>query len=296
MLKIGTRGSLLARTQSTHVQQALAEQGYRSELHIVTTTGDVNMAPVERIGVGVFTQTLREALDAGECDIAVHSYKDLPTADDPRFQLIVPRRADARDCLIARDGLQLAQLPAGARIGTGAPRRISQLLALRPDIECVPLRGNIDSRINRVTAGELDAVVLAYAGLARVDRGAEATEIFDPNTFVPAPAQGALALECRVGDARSSAAIASIADTAAHACARAERAVLATLESGCTAPVAAHAWLSGEELELQAAVIAVDGSRKLVHQARGSRTAAWELGRQVAAELLAQGAADILGI
>lgn len=296
MLKIGTRGSLLATTQSTHVQQAMSQQGYRSELHIVTTTGDVNMAPVERIGVGVFTQKLREALDAGECDIAVHSYKDLPTADDPRFQLVVPKRADARDCLVARDGLTLAELPAGARIGTGAPRRISQILALRPDVECVPLRGNIDTRIGKVHSGELDAVVLAYAGLCRVERHAEATDVFDPQDFLPAPAQGALALECRVGDARSSAAIASIADKNAQACARAERSVLATLEAGCTAPVAAYAQLQGAEISLRAGVIAIDGSQKLVHTATAPVNQAWELGAQVAQELLAQGADKILGL
>lgn len=296
MLQIGTRGSLLATTQSSHVQAALAENGYNSELHIVTTTGDVNMAPVERIGVGVFTQKLRESLDGGECDIAVHSYKDLPTADDPRFQLVVPVRADARDCLIARDGLTLAELPAGARIGTGAPRRISQVLALRPDVECVPIRGNIDTRIGFVTSGELDAVVLAYAGLVRVGREAEATEVFDPADFLPAPAQGALALECRVGDARASAAIASIADTAAQAAARAERGVLAALEAGCTAPVAAHATVNGEVVAVTAAVIALDGSRKLVTTQAGSRHDAWEVGRKAAAALFEQGAADLLGL
>ena len=168
MLKIGTRGSLLATTQAGHVRDALIAHGYPSQLEIVTTAGDVNMAPVERIGVGVFTQALREALADGVCDIAVHSFKDLPTTPDDRFQLIVPRREDPRDCLIARDGLKFAELPAGAVIGTGAPRRIAQLKALRPDIVTVPLRGNIDSRMAKVTNGELDAVVLAYA----VDIGA----------------------------------------------------------------------------------------------------------------------------
>ena len=134
MLKIGTRGSLLATTQAGHVRDALIAHGYPSELEIVTTLGDVNMAPVERIGVGVFTQALRDALASGVCDVAVHSFKDLPTAVDERFQLIVPKREDPRDCLIARDGLKFAELPPNAVIGTSAPRRIAQLKAMRPDI------------------------------------------------------------------------------------------------------------------------------------------------------------------
>ncbi|MCQ9370526.1 hydroxymethylbilane synthase [Corynebacterium sp. 35RC1] len=291
---LGTRGSLLATTQSGHVIADLAAHGVSAEIHIVTTPGDVNMAPVERIGVGVFTQALRDALERGECDIAVHSMKDLPTAPDPRFVQVVPQRADARDCLIARDGLTLADLPQGAKVGTGAPRRISQIKALRPDVECVPIRGNIDTRIAKVTSGELDAVVLAYAGLCRVGREAEATEVFDPKNFLPAPAQGALAVECRVDDAEASAALETLIDAATARSATAERAVLRALEAGCTAPVAAHATVEGDELELSAAVIALDGTRKLVHSQRGPATEAEAIGQEVAEALLAQGAADIL--
>ena len=181
MLKIGTRGSLLATTQAGHVRDALIAHGYPSELEIVTTLGDVNMAPVERIGVGVFTQALRDALASGVCDVAVHSFKDLPTAVDERFQLIVPKREDPRDCLIARDGLKFAELPPNAVIGTSAPRRIAQLKAMRPDIITTPLRGNIDSRMAKVANGELDAVVLAYAGLSRV--GMKKPRKF--STFIP---------------------------------------------------------------------------------------------------------------
>ena len=187
---IGTRGSLLATTQAGHVRDALTSHGYPSELRIVTTIGDVNLAPVERIGVGVFTQALRDSLLAGECDIAVHSFKDLPTAVDERFHLVVPRRENARDCLIARNNLTLAELPTGAVVGTGAPRRIAQLKALRPDIHTVPLRGNIDTRMAKVHDGELDAVVLAYAGLSRVHRADEATEVFDPLEFFPLQPRG----------------------------------------------------------------------------------------------------------
>lgn len=292
-LKIGTRGSLLATTQSGHVRDDL--RPYGAELVIVTTHGDVNMAPVERIGVGVFTQALREELHTGGCDIAVHSFKDLPTELDPRFHLVVPKRADFRDCLIARDGLSLAELPAGALIGTGAPRRISQIKALRPDVECVPLRGNIDTRMGKVTSGELDAVVLAYAGLTRVGRGDEATQVFDPQDFLPAPAQGALAVECRADDAYAREAIDSICDEQAQVCAVTERVVLNRLEAGCTAPVAAHATLNDGTLTLTAAVIALDGSKAVRRELSAPVAENVALAEELTRALIADGAATILG-
>lgn len=294
MLTIGTRGSLLATTQAGHVRDALTNNGYPSELHIVTTTGDINLAPVERIGVGVFTQALRDALAAGECDIAVHSFKDLPTAPDDRFHLIVPNRADARDCLIARDNLTFADLPAGAVIGTGAPRRIAQLKALRLDIHTAPLRGNIDTRMAKVRDGELDAVVLAYAGLSRVNRSAEATDVFNLQDFLPAPAQGALAIECRADDIDTIKAITTIADPTAQACAHAERVVLNRLEAGCTAPVAAYATVTDGLMTLQGAVIALDGSVTLRTQETGPMAAAEQLGATVAATLFNDGAPTLL--
>ena len=294
MLKIGTRGSLLATTQAGHVRDALIAHGYPSQLEIVTTAGDVNMAPVERIGVGVFTQALREALADGVCDIAVHSFKDLPTAPDDRFQLIVPRREDPRDCLIARDGLKFAELPAGAVIGTGAPRRIAQLKALRPDIVTVPLRGNIDSRMTKVTNGELDAVVLAYAGLSRVGRDEEATEVFDVHSFLPAPAQGALAVECRAGEEPARAATNSILDAKALTCATAERVVLNRLEAGCTAPVGAYAETYKHEIIITATVVSLDGQQRVRATATAPITEAVAVAEEVAARLLADGAGKIL--
>lgn len=291
-LKIGTRGSTLATTQSGHVRDALAANGFDAELHIVTTAGDVNMAPVERIGVGVFTQALRESLVAGECDIAVHSFKDLPTAPDERFHLIVPVRADAREALIARDGLTLATLPEGAKVGTSAPRRISQLRAHRPDLEILPLRGNIDTRMGKVTSGELDAVVLAYAGLSRVEQGFRASEVFSPEVILPAPAQGALAIECRADDAEARRAIDSLIDAAAYTCAIAERIVLNRLEAGCTAPVAAHSTLDGDTITLTAGVFALDGSAQLKHSATGTDPV--ELGERIARLLIEEGAAEIM--
>ena len=293
MLKIGTRGSLLATTQSGHVQEWLQQAGYEAELHIVTTQGDVNMAPVESIGVGVFTQALREAVARGECEIAVHSFKDLPTAADERFDLVVPQRQDVREALIARDGLTLKELPKGARVGTSAPRRISQLRAIRPDLDIRPLRGNIDTRMGKVTGGELDAVLLAYAGLVRAGYADRATEVFDPEVFMPAPAQGALAIEAVKGT-EAAQAIALLADAPATAATRAERTVLSRLEAGCTAPVAAVSHWEGEQLVVRGGVFALDGSRQLIAQAQGEASEAEELGRAVSEELFAQGAADLL--
>ncbi|MGV0352591.1 hydroxymethylbilane synthase [uncultured Corynebacterium sp.] len=293
-LKIGTRGSQLATTQAGHVRDWLTANGYPAELHIVTTAGDVNMAPVERIGIGVFTQALREALQAGECDIAVHSFKDLPTAPDERFRLVVPKREDHREALIARDGLALADLPEGARVGTSAPRRISQLKAVRPDLDIRPLRGNIETRMGKVASGELDAVMLAYAGLVRAGYGERATEVFDPETIMPAPAQGALAVEARVDDEEAVAAINTLLDAEAMAQAAGERTVLARLEAGCTAPVAATSHLADGQITVRGGVFALDGSRQILAEATGEVERAAQLGTEVSDSLFAQGAAEIL--
>ena len=250
------------------------------------------MAPVERIGVGVFTSALRDALFNGEVDIAVHSFKDLPTADEPRAHMIIPTREDSREALIARDGLTLAELPEGARVGTSAPRRISQLKATRPDLDIRPLRGNIERRMSYVEDGEMDAIILAYAGLVRGGYGDRATEVFAPEVFMPAPAQGALAVECRSDDAVAREAIDKLVAAAATAESTAERAVLARLEAGCTAPVAASAVFDGAGVTLRAGVFALDGSRQLVEEAQGTDPA--ELGRKVAEALLERGAADLI--
>lgn len=292
MFKIGTRGSHLATTQTGHVRDALGEHGHPAELQIVTTSGDLSQAPVERIGVGVFTSALRDALFNGEVDIAVHSFKDLPTAEEPRAHMIIPTREDSCEALIARDGLTLAELPEGARVGTSAPRRISQLKAVRPDLDIRPLRGNIERRMSYVEDGELDAIILAYAGLVRGGYGDRATEVFSPEVFMPAPAQGALAVECRSDDAAAREAIDKLIDAAATAESTAERAVLARLEAGCTAPVAASAVFDGSGVTLRAGVFALDGSRQLVEEAQGADPA--ELGRKVAEVLLERGAADLM--
>lgn len=292
MMRIGTRGSHLATTQSGHVREALTRAGFDAELQIVTTPGDLSQAPVEKIGVGVFTSALREALFAGEVEIAVHSFKDLPTADEPRAHLIIPAREDNREALIARDSLTLAELPRGARVGTSAPRRVSQLRLQRPDLDIRPLRGNIETRMRYVETGELDAIVLAYAGLSRGGYGERATQIFTPSELMPAPAQGALAVECRADDSATIAAINTLVDPAATAATRAERQVLAMLEAGCTAPVAAYASVTGDQVELSAGVFALDGSAHLIETAAGEDPA--EVGEQVARALLARGAAAIM--
>ena len=292
--KIGTRGSKLATTQAGHVRDWITDNGTPSELHIVTTDGDINMAPVERIGVGVFTHALREALHAQECDIAVHSFKDLPTAPDERFHLIVPKREDNREALIARDGLTLDELPQGAKVGTSAPRRISQLKALRPDLDIRPLRGNIETRMSYVTDGELDAVMLAYAGLVRAGYADRATQVFSPEVLMPAPAQGALAVETNAEDAELVNAINCIADAKAGLQAAGERAILRRLEAGCTAPVAATSVIDEDIITVHGGVFALDGSRQAVASETGPLENAYEIGVKVAEALIEQGAFEII--
>lgn len=292
--KIGTRGSKLATTQAGHVRDWITDNGTPSELHIVTTAGDVNMAPVERIGVGVFTHALREALHEQECDIAVHSFKDLPTAPDARFHLIVPKREDNREALIARDGLTLDDLPEGAKVGTSAPRRISQLKAMRPDLDIRPLRGNIETRMSYVTNGELDAVMLAYAGLVRAGYADRATQVFSPDVLMPAPAQGALAVEVNAQDAELVNAVNAIADAKAGLQAAGERAILRRLEAGCTAPVAATSVIEDDLITVHGGVFQLDGSRQAVASETGPLENSYELGIKVAEALIDQGAFEII--
>ena len=304
VLRIGTRGSHLALTQAGTVRDALVALGARAELVVVRTAGDISAAPVEQIGVGVFTAALREALVAGEVDVAVHSYKDLPTAPDPRISLAaVPVRQDSRDALVARDGMVLGELPAGAQVGTSAPRRVAQLRALGLGFDVVPLRGNIDTRLSKVSSGELDAVVLARAGLARVGRLAEVTESFDPVQMLPAPAQGALAIECRAGDEDIERLLSTLEDPSSRATVDAERALLAALEAGCTAPVGAIAEVVEsltddgriiEEISLRACAAALDGSQVLRASGVGVVEEPKALGAAVAAELLELGARELV--
>jgi len=301
-LRLGTRRSRLALTQSGGVAATLiAEHARDVELTEVTTYGDVSAAPLEQIGgTGVFVSALREALVRGEVDLAVHSYKDLPTGPAPGLALAaVPPRADPRDVLVARDGLTLGELPRGARIGTGSPRRVAQLRALGLGLELVGVRGNVDTRLAKVASGELDAVVLARAGLQRLDRLDAVTETLDPMQVLPAPGQGALAVECREDDKELLELLGMLDDPDSRAATAAERSLLGALEAGCSAPVGGLAFVAegedGMELYLRGSVTAIDGSAAVRLSVSGSVTGAEEVGRRLAADLLADGAADLMG-
>lgn len=295
-LRIGTRGSLLATTQAGTIRDALKDTGYEAELSIVTTPGDVNMSPVERIGVGVFTERLREVLRENGCDVAVHSHKDLPTAATPDLHTVVPERCDAREALIARDGMKLADLPRGAAVGTSAPRRITQLRRLRPDLRIHPLRGNIDTRIAKVTNNELDAVLLAYAGLLRTGKESSATEVFTTEVFLPAPAQGALAVECRTANAATVEALSLLTNAEATTITRAERSLLTALEAGCTAPIGAHATFdsAANTVSLTARVFSIDGAQMIEEHGSAPADQSRELGFDLAQKLLARDAASLV--
>ena len=304
VIRIGTRGSLLATTQAGSIRDALIAKGHRAELVIITTAGDRSSKPIAEIGVGVFTAALREAIDDGQVDIAVHSYKDLPTKPDARFVIAaIPPREDARDALVARDGMVLGELPSGSVIGTSSPRRAAQLRALGLGLEIRPLRGNLDTRLNRVSNGDLDGVVVARAGLARIGRLGAITESLEPVQMLPAPAQGALAVECRASDTGLVALLGELDDPDTRAAVTAERTLLAELEAGCSAPVGAIAEVVEsidedgrvfEELSLRGCVAALDGSDVIRASGIGTPDRARELGLSVAAELFELGAREVL--
>ncbi len=300
-LRLGTRGSSLALAQSGMVADAVRRKTGRDvDLVEITTAGDRSSAPVASLGVGVFVSALRDALLAKEIDFAVHSYKDLPTAPGQGLTIAaVPPREDPRDVLVARDNLTLTELPDGARLGTGAVRRIAQINALGRNLVCEPIRGNVDTRLRKVAEGELDGVILARAGLSRLGRAAEATEILDPMLMLPAPAQGALAVECRDDDGELLELLAALDDPATRAAVTAERALLADLEAGCSAPVAALAEIAegdtGLEIYLRGAVFSPDGTFSVRLSRTGTLADADRVGRLLAADLLAEGADSVLG-
>ena len=300
-VRVGTRRSLLARTQSEQVAAALREALGRDVVLVeVTTEGDVSSAPLASLGgTGVFVSALRDALLRGEVDLAVHSLKDLPTTPDERITLAaVPLREDPRDVVVARDGLTLGELPAGARIGTGSPRRAAQLRALGLGFDVVGIRGNVDTRIGKVASGDVDAVVLARAGIARLDRLDEVTEVLDPLQMLPAPGQGALAVECRSGDPLADEVRGAVDDPRTRAAVAAERAVLATLEAGCAAPVGALAEIAegddGDELWLRAVALSPDGAVAVRRSATGLPDEAEKVGRTLAEEMLDDGASTLV--
>ncbi|WP_320781075.1 hydroxymethylbilane synthase [Streptomyces sp. CRN 30] len=310
-LRLGTRRSKLAMAQSGHVADAVRQvTGRPVELVEITTYGDTSREHLAQIGgTGVFVAALRDALLRGEVDFAVHSLKDLPTASHPDLALAaVPVREDPRDVLVARDGLRFAELPDGARVGTGSPRRMAQLNAYARSqgrtIETVPIRGNIDTRVGYVRKGELDAVVLAAAGLNRIGRTDEVTDFLSVDMVLPAPGQGALAIECAAHDAALVAVLAELDDPFTRVAVTAERSLLAALEAGCSAPVGALADLLADgqvvkEMRLRGVVGTTDGSTLVQLSTTGpvpeTHDQAMALGRELASEMLAKGAAGLMG-
>ncbi|MGD9892552.1 MAG: hydroxymethylbilane synthase [Dehalococcoidia bacterium] len=293
VLRLATRGSALALEQTAIVDRLLREQhpGLMTELVTVTTTGDANQsAPVTQLGDGAFVRGVEAALIQGRADVAVHSAKDVPTTEPAGLTLAAfPKRADARDVIVSRDGRRFTELPSGARLGTSSPRRAAIARSLRPDIEVLPIRGNVDTRLRKLHAGEYDALVLAAAGLTRLGRGAEATEYCDPLVWVPAPGQGILAIQCRSGDPAAQI-LTAIDHASTHAAIAAERAVLRRLGSGCRTPVGAHARIEDDTLILNAVLVSPDGRRTVIAQQAGSPNDAGQIGTALADDLIRRGA------
>ena len=282
----------MAMAQSAHVARMLsARTGCLVDLVGYTSFGDVSKADLAQIGgTGVFVSELRKRLVNGDIDFAVHSLKDLPTLQDAALLMAaIPPREDPRDALVGRSGAKLADLPAGARIGTGSPRRAAQLLLLRPDLQTVPIRGNAGTRLGKVDGGEVDAVVLAYAGLARIGRLDAVSQVFEPDELMPAPGQGALAAECLATRPELADLLRQIDDQASRAATDAERSLLAALQAGCSAPIGAYA-AGTSVLRLDAVVAAPDGGKTLRASASGPASQAAQIGREAAAELLERGA------
>lgn len=290
-LRLATRRSALALAQAETVAAAIRDRsGVEVELVPVVSEGDRSTAPLREIGgVGVFVTAVREALLSGAADVAVHSLKDLPTAADDSLRLAaVPPRADVRDAVVARTGT-LGDLPPGATVGTGSARRAAQLRQLRPDLVVVDIRGNVDTRIGLVDSDQVSAVILAMAGLERLRRTDRVSEILPADVMMPAPGQGALAVETRADDTAAIAAVLPLDDAPTRTAVTAERGLLQHLEAGCTAPVGALATVVGPQIFLKGVAYGTDGTAFRVSVA-GPTTAALELGRAAAEKVLAEGA------
>lgn len=296
MIRLGTRNSQLALWQSNWVADRLREAGQEVELVPLTTAGDVAVGSLRELGgEGLFTKRLQLALLENEIDLAVHSLKDLPTDPVVGLQLsAVPAREDVRDAWVSNRYVSWQDLPAGARVGTGSLRRAAQLRWLRPDIEVLDLRGNVDTRLRKLDEQQYEAIVLACAGLRRLNLTERITQALDLSIMLSAVGQGALGLETRSSDAGTVAAVARLNDPQTAACVTAERAFLNETRAGCTAPVAAHAVLRDQWLQLSAAILSPDGRQRLDWQIGGPMEQASELGRQLAQQLLLMGGRAIL--
>jgi len=299
-LRIGTRGSLLARTQSATVAQQLADRGFQCELIEISTHADRTAGPIAALGTqGVFTKELQQALLLGDIDLAVHSLKDLPTLVPAGLRLVcTPPRVNPFDALISRSGHQLLDLPSRAIVGTGSPRRAAQLRVVRPDLDIRDLRGNVDTRLRKLHEGQYDAIVLAVAGLERVGMDQVITEVLPPDVMLPAVGQGILGLEARSDDQTTERAVVHLLHRPTMACALAERSYLAALQGGCLAPVAAWARPNESEttIRLTGIVLHPSGSPRLRAESEAPLDAAASLGLEVAEQLLEQGAAELVQV
>lgn len=295
-IRIATRASTLALAQTTSVADALRDHHPDLTVRVVTvqTVGDQNQrASVSALGDGAFVRGVEQALVNGVADIAVHSAKDLPTVEVPGLTLAAfPRRADPRDVLVSRSGSRFAELQPGARLGTGSPRRAAIARSLRPDLDVTGIRGNVDTRLAKLDAGEYDAIVLAAAGLARLELLARVSDELDPSIWTPAAGQGALAVQCRAGD-HAERFVAALDDPDTRAAVSAERAALRRLGSGCRTPCGVFGQVDGEMLTLCAVLVATDGTRAVRVERSGSAAAPEALGIDVADRLAEEGA-DLL--
>jgi len=295
-LRLGTRGSKLAQWQANWVAQQLQQAGCAVEVVLISTTGDQRQQePIADVGQGVFTKEIQRALLDDQVDLAVHSLKDLPTEPTPGLCLAaVPERAAVGDALLSREGHTFEQLPQGAVVGTGSSRRRAQLWHRRPDLALRDLRGNVDTRIRKLHDGEFDAIILAEAGLKRLELDSHITEILPLEWYLPAVGQGALGIETREDDETTRAAVAVLDHAETHAAVVAERALLAGLRAGCLAPVGAWARMIDGQLVLEAAVLSIDGRQRLAATRQGSPADAAALGKDAADELIAAGAAELI--
>jgi hydroxymethylbilane synthase len=295
LLRIGSRGSQLALWQANHVAGLLRERGHTVEIEVIRTTGDrVAEVPLSKVGTkGMFTQEIEEALAAGRVHLAVHSLKDLPADLPAGFELAaVMKREDVSDVLVSKRYAALRGLPAGSRVGTSSLRREAQLRGLRPGLNVLPIRGNVDTRLRKAESGEYDAIVLAAAGLKRLGLASAICEYFSVQAMCPAPGQGALAIETRTGDGRTRSEVAFLEDRVTRTTTTCERMLLRALGGGCQVPIGAFCMGAEGDLRLFSIVARPDGSQILRESQAGSDPA--ELGRRVANALLNKGAAEIL--
>ena len=299
MIRIGSRGSALARWQADHIAAELRDRGHQVSIEILVTTGDrVQHAPFMQVGTkGMFTKEIEEALADERIDLAVHSLKDLPTELSDEFTIAaIPKRADARDAFVSVRHENFAALPPGAVVGTSSLRRQAQLRALRADLDIRELRGNVDTRLRKLHAGQYDAIILAAAGLDRLGLAADVKELFSPQQMCPAAGQGALAIECRTNDDATRAVISALDDPAAHFAVDVERAALATLGGGCHLPVGVYCEPAKNGWNVMGVVARPDGSQILREQMelRADGSSVEDAGREMANRLLARGAAEFL--